>query len=94
MINALENLGAAVSWSDPVVGSWQGKDSVALGGADIAVVVTVGITIVGVGVGVGVGFGFGVGVGLLSSFLQDINKITISKVFKIKVLFAFILICF
>ncbi len=40
LINSLENLGAAVSWSDPVVGSWQGKDSVALGGADIAVVVT------------------------------------------------------
>jgi hypothetical protein len=56
--------------------------------ADIAVVVTVGITIVGVG------FGVGVGVGLLSSFLQDINKITISKELKIKVLFTFILICF
>jgi type III secretory pathway component EscT len=54
--------------------------------ADIAVVVSEGITIVGVG--------FGVGVGLLSSFLQDINKITISKEFKIKVLFTFILICF
>jgi hypothetical protein len=42
--------------------------------ADIVVVVTVGITIVGG----------------LSSFLQDIHKITISKVFKI--LFAFILL--
>ena len=41
--------------------------------ADIVVVVTVGITIVGV----------------LSSFLQDTNKI-ISKVFKINILFAFI----
>ena len=40
LIKALENLGAAVSWSDPVVGSWQGKESVELGGADIAVVVT------------------------------------------------------
>jgi hypothetical protein len=58
--------------------------------ADIAVVVSVGITIVGVGFG----FGVGVGVGLLSSFLQDINKITITMEFKIKVLFTFILICF
>jgi len=40
LINVLEKLGAAVSWNDPVVGSWQGKDSVALGGADIAVVGT------------------------------------------------------
>jgi UDP-N-acetyl-D-glucosamine dehydrogenase len=40
LINALEELGAAVSWSDPVVGNWHGKDSVALSGADIAVVVT------------------------------------------------------
>jgi len=40
LINALENLGAVVTWNDPVVGSWQGKDSVALSGADIAVVVT------------------------------------------------------
>ena len=40
LIKALENLGAVVSWSDSVVGSWQGKDSVALGGVDIAVVVT------------------------------------------------------
>jgi UDP-N-acetyl-D-glucosamine dehydrogenase len=40
LINALEKLGAVVSWSDPVVGSWQGKDSVGLGGVDIAVVVT------------------------------------------------------
>ena len=40
LIKALENLGAVVSWSDPVVGSWQGKDSAGLGGADISVVVT------------------------------------------------------
>jgi UDP-N-acetyl-D-glucosamine dehydrogenase len=40
LINALEKLGAVVTWNDPVVGSWYGKDSVALGGADIAVVVT------------------------------------------------------
>ena len=37
---ALENLGAVVTWSDPVVGSWHGTDSVGLGGVDIAVVVT------------------------------------------------------
>jgi UDP-N-acetyl-D-glucosamine dehydrogenase len=40
LINALEKLGAVVTWNDPVVGSWQGKDSAALSGADIAVVVT------------------------------------------------------
>jgi len=40
LINALEKLGAVVTWNDPVVGSWHGKDSVALGGIDIAVVVT------------------------------------------------------
>jgi len=40
LINALEKLGAVVTWNDPVVGSWHGKDSVALSGVDIAVVVT------------------------------------------------------
>ena len=40
LINALEKLGAVVTWNDPVVGSWHGTDSVALGGVDIAVVVT------------------------------------------------------
>ena len=40
LINALEKLGAVVTWNDPVVGSWNGEDSVALIGADIAVVVT------------------------------------------------------
>ena len=40
LINALEKLGAVVTWNDPVVGSWHGGDSVALSGADIAVVVT------------------------------------------------------
>jgi UDP-N-acetyl-D-glucosamine dehydrogenase len=40
LIKALEKLGAAVTWNDPVVGSWHGTDSVALGGVDIAVVVT------------------------------------------------------
>lgn len=40
LIDALVDLGAVVSWSDPVVGSWHGKESVGLSGADIAVVVT------------------------------------------------------
>jgi UDP-N-acetyl-D-glucosamine dehydrogenase len=40
LIDALEEHGAIVSWSDPVVGSWHGKESVGLNGAEIAVVVT------------------------------------------------------
>jgi UDP-N-acetyl-D-glucosamine dehydrogenase len=40
LIDALEDLGAVVSWSDPVVGNWHGKESVELNGAEIAVVVT------------------------------------------------------
>jgi UDP-N-acetyl-D-glucosamine dehydrogenase len=40
LIDALENLGAVVSWNDPVVGSWHGKESAGLNGAEIAVVVT------------------------------------------------------
>jgi UDP-N-acetyl-D-glucosamine dehydrogenase len=40
LIDALEDLGAVVSWHDPVVKSWKGQDSVDLGGAQIAVVVT------------------------------------------------------
>jgi UDP-N-acetyl-D-glucosamine dehydrogenase len=40
LIDALEELGADVSWTDPVVGSWHGKESVGLNGAEIAVVVT------------------------------------------------------
>ena len=40
LIDALEELGALVSWSDPVVGNWHGKESAGLNGADIAVVVT------------------------------------------------------
>jgi UDP-N-acetyl-D-glucosamine dehydrogenase len=40
LIDALEDLGAVVSWSDPVVGSWHGRESVGLNGAEIAVVVT------------------------------------------------------
>ena len=40
LIDAFEELGADVSWSDPVVGSWHGKESAGLNGAEIAVVVT------------------------------------------------------
>ena len=40
LINALEELGAVVSWSDPVVGTWHGKESSGLNGGEIAVVVT------------------------------------------------------
>lgn len=40
LIEALEELGAIVSWNDPVVGSWKGKVSEGLIGADIAIVVT------------------------------------------------------
>jgi len=40
LIKVLEKLGAIVTWNDPVVGSWHGKDSVDFNGADIAVVVT------------------------------------------------------
>ena len=40
LIEALEQLGAEVSWHDPVVKSWRGRESVALGGVDIAVVAT------------------------------------------------------
>jgi UDP-N-acetyl-D-glucosamine dehydrogenase len=40
LIDALEDLGAVVSWSDPVVGNWHGKESAGLNGAEIAVVVT------------------------------------------------------
>jgi UDP-N-acetyl-D-glucosamine dehydrogenase len=40
LIDALGELGAVVSWSDPVVGSWHGKESAGLNGAEIAVVVT------------------------------------------------------
>jgi UDP-N-acetyl-D-glucosamine dehydrogenase len=40
LIDELEELGATVTWSDPVVGSWQGKESAGLNGAEIAVVVT------------------------------------------------------
>jgi len=40
LIDALNDLGAVVSWNDPVVGTWHGSESSALAGADIAVVVT------------------------------------------------------
>ena len=40
VINELERLGADVTWHDEVVGNWHGQESTALGGAEIAVVVT------------------------------------------------------
>jgi len=40
LIDALTQLGADVSWSDPVVGVWRGQESAPLSGADVAVVVT------------------------------------------------------
>jgi UDP-N-acetyl-D-glucosamine dehydrogenase len=40
LIDALEELGAVVSWSDPVVGSWHGKESAGLNRTEITVVVT------------------------------------------------------
>jgi UDP-N-acetyl-D-glucosamine dehydrogenase len=40
LISALKDLGAVVSWNDPVVGTWHGSHSSPLAGADIAVVVT------------------------------------------------------
>jgi UDP-N-acetyl-D-glucosamine dehydrogenase len=40
LIQALKDLGAVVTWNDPVVGSWHGEESVVLSRADIAVVVT------------------------------------------------------
>jgi UDP-N-acetyl-D-glucosamine dehydrogenase len=40
VIDELKRKGAKVSWHDPVVGIWQGENSSALGGSDIAIVVT------------------------------------------------------
>lgn len=40
VIKALEAEGALVTWHDPIVKSWRGKDSSPLGGSDIAIVVT------------------------------------------------------
>ena len=40
LIETLNDMGAVVTWSDEVVGSWKGQSSSALAGADIAIVVT------------------------------------------------------
>ena len=40
LIEALNDMGAVVTWNDEVVGSWKGQSSSALNGADIAIVVT------------------------------------------------------
>jgi UDP-N-acetyl-D-glucosamine dehydrogenase len=40
LIDALEDLGAVVTWNDSVVGTWHGSESAPLAGAEIAVVVT------------------------------------------------------
>ena len=40
VIEELKRQGAEVSWHDPVVSNWQGETSTALGGSDIAIVVT------------------------------------------------------
>jgi len=40
LIEALNEMGAVVTWSDEVVGSWKGQSSNALSGADLAIVVT------------------------------------------------------
>jgi UDP-N-acetyl-D-glucosamine dehydrogenase len=40
VIEELKRQGAKVSWHDPVVNNWQGETSTALGGSDIAIVVT------------------------------------------------------
>jgi UDP-N-acetyl-D-glucosamine dehydrogenase len=40
LIEALNEMGAVVIWNDEVVGNWKGQSSSALGGADIAIVVT------------------------------------------------------
>jgi UDP-N-acetyl-D-glucosamine dehydrogenase len=40
LIEALNEMGAVVTWNDEVVGSWKGQSSSALSGADIAIVVT------------------------------------------------------
>lgn len=40
VIDELTRQGAKVSWHDPVVNSWQGETSTALGDSDIAIVVT------------------------------------------------------
>ena len=40
LIEALNEMGAVVTWSDEVVSDWKGQSSSALSGADIAIVVT------------------------------------------------------
>ena len=40
VIEELIRVGAVVNWHDDLVGSWKGQSSTALGGADIAIVVT------------------------------------------------------
>lgn len=40
LIEELKRLGAVVTWSDPIVGYWHGKESAALSGAEITIVVT------------------------------------------------------
>jgi UDP-N-acetyl-D-glucosamine dehydrogenase len=40
VIEQLKNLGAEVSWHDPVVGTWNGQSSSQLKGFDVAIVVT------------------------------------------------------
>jgi UDP-N-acetyl-D-glucosamine dehydrogenase len=40
VIAELEAQGAIVTWHDPVVKSWNGRESSDLGGSDIAIVVT------------------------------------------------------
>ena len=39
-IDLLREAGASVTWHDPLVGSWRGESSAALGACDVAVVVT------------------------------------------------------
>jgi UDP-N-acetyl-D-glucosamine dehydrogenase len=40
VIEELKSAGAIVSWSDDLVSTWMGQSSTALGGCDIAIVVT------------------------------------------------------
>jgi UDP-N-acetyl-D-glucosamine dehydrogenase len=40
VIEELKKAGASVTWSDDLVSTWMGEKSTALGGADIALVVT------------------------------------------------------
>ena len=40
VFDELKKQGAVVTWHDPIVGGWHGENSAALGGSDIAIVVT------------------------------------------------------